>query len=283
MISHVRAMVVLTAAVAAAACTPTDRTPAGRGGQRSGATAQVATTAAADTGSLSGDVDVADPRPAKTADSSPAKRTSDVSRPVASMRATEGKKAAPARRIEVGGIDLTGVGYDVGDPAAQVVLVNFSDFGCPYCAAFARETYPALEREYVRTGKVYFKYVPFVMGMFRNAAHAARAAECAADEGQFWPMHDRLYVTQAEWKSSVSPYEQAFRLDARALGIDAERFRACYVERRTDARTATATELADRLRIRATPSFFVNGRLVEGALPLAQFREVLDGAIRGVK
>lgn len=69
----------------------------------------------------------------------------------------------------LGSTDLTGIGYDRGSVTAPVVIIDFSDFGCPYCGQFSLETYPALEREYVTTGKVLFKYVPFLVGMFPHA------------------------------------------------------------------------------------------------------------------
>ena len=183
------------------------------------------------------------------------------------------------RRVVLHGIDLTGIGYDDGNPNAPVVVVNFSDFGCPFCGTFARETYPTLAREFVGTGKVFFKYVPFVMGMFPNGEKAARAAECAADQGKFSAMHDRLYADQAAWKRGSSPVA-VFQQAASAIGLDLPRFDACYADGRTDPRTAAATDRATRLGVRATPSFFVGDRLIEGALPLEQFRALLTEATR---
>ena len=187
--------------------------------------------------------------------------------------------AGAPRHVVVNGIDLTGVGYDLGDPTAPIVLVNFSDFGCPFCGSFARETQPALNEEFVRTGKVFFKYVPFVMGMFPNGDEAARASECAAEDGRFWDMHDRLYAGQNEWKRSSAP-EPVFQRYAVALGMDGQTFAACYASGRTDARTGVATDRAHRLGIRATPTFFIGDRQVEGALPLAEFRRVLTQGTR---
>lgn len=186
--------------------------------------------------------------------------------------------AADARVIRVGGVDLTSVGYDRGNPSAPVALVELSDFGCPYCGQFARETYPAIDREYIRTGKVFFKSVQFVMGSFPNAAEAARAAECAADQRLFWAMSDRLYATQPAWKGASSPGPILVR-DAAAIGLDTARFGACYGTGDMHARTRLATAAANLLGVRATPSFLVNGRPIEGALPLNAFRTVLDDAI----
>jgi protein-disulfide isomerase len=186
------------------------------------------------------------------------------------------------RGVVVRGVDLTGVGYDRGSATAPVVVVNFSDFGCPYCGSFARETEPVLEREYVRTGKVFFKYVPFVMGMFPNGQQAARASECSAEQGKFWAMHDLLYAKQAEWKRSISPY-RVFQGYAPTLGLDVARFSKCYAGQEVHARTRRANEAAEALGVRVTPSFVVNGQGVEGALPIAEFRRLLDAAIGEAK
>lgn len=187
----------------------------------------------------------------------------------------EGRPAGQApRRVVVQGIDLTGVGYDEGDPTAPIVVVNFSDFGCPYCGTYARETHPALAREYIATGKVFFKYVPFVMGMFPNGDKAARAAECAADQGKFAAMHDRLYEEQRAWKRGGEP-AQVFAQAATAIALDRPAFDACMRDGKVDVRTAVANDRAMRLNIRATPTFFVDGHQVEGALPLPQFRQLL--------
>ncbi len=179
-----------------------------------------------------------------------------------------------ARRVVLNGIDLTGVGYDKGSPTAPIVMVDFSDFGCPYCGSHARQTLPSLEREFIATRKVFYKYVPLVMGMFPNGNTAARAAECAADEGKFWPMHDRLYAGQQEWRKNGTP-TPVYRRYARELGIDAERFTACLADGRTESRTKRASAVAQSLGIRATPTFTIDGQGIEGALPLDVFQKML--------
>ncbi len=178
----------------------------------------------------------------------------------------------------LGTLDLTGIGYDRGSPTAPVVIIDFSDFACPYCGEFSLKTYPALEEEYVRTGKVFFKYVPFIMGSFPNSREATRAAECAADQDRFWPMLDRVYGAQREWKQSRNPVDILNAL-AVAEGLDTTRFGICYRSGSTDARTARATGAADDVGVRVTPSFIINGHPVVGALPLAEFRKVISGAL----
>jgi len=196
----------------------------------------------------------------------------------AAARAALGSVAPPPLPQDHGlGLDLGGVGYDRGDPDATVQIVEFSDFGCPYCGVFARETYPELHERYVETGKVAWKYVPYVLGIFPNGAQAARAGECAGEQGEseFWAMHDRLYERQREWKSTGEPRE-LFLGYATELGLDAERFASCYDEDRRARRIRLGGIAGRQLGVRATPSFFVNGMRVQGAIPAEQFKMLLD-------
>ena len=190
-------------------------------------------------------------------------------------------RATPAgpRHVVLGGVDLTGVGYDRGSVTAPVVMIDLSDFACPYCGEFSRETFPSIEREYVRTGKVFFKYVPFVVGSFPHSAEATRATECAADQGAFWPMMQRVYEAQGAWRSGGGDPYPVLSGIASAAGLDTARIRACYDSKRTDVRTARATSVATDLGVRVTPSFIVNERPIQGALPLAEFRKVIDAAL----
>ncbi|HEY0970272.1 MAG TPA: thioredoxin domain-containing protein [Gemmatimonadales bacterium] len=184
---------------------------------------------------------------------------------------------APAR-VVLHGVDLTGVGYDRGDPDAPILMVEFSDFGCPYCAQHALETFPALASEFVGSGRVFYKHVPFVMGMFPNGDRAARAAACAGEQDRFWPMYDSVYAHQAAWKRGRDPDAMLTGL-ARNVVPDAARWSSCYAGGGHGARTRAANDAARSLGIRATPTFFVNGQMVEGALPLPVLRQGLNAML----
>ena len=184
-------------------------------------------------------------------------------------------------RVVVRDVDLTGIGYDVGDPEAPIQVVELSDFGCPYCARFALETEPELFREFVASGRVYWKYVPFVIGMFPNGDQAAHASECAADAGRFWAARDSIYAGQGAWKRASDPVP-VLRGLVRSAGVPEDGFAECMASEAVRARTARANAAASRLGVRATPTFFVNGRMVEGALPLAVFRGGLREMLAGV-
>jgi protein-disulfide isomerase len=159
-------------------------------------------------------------------------------------------------------------GYDRGATRAPVTVIEFADFGCRYCASFALQTYPELAAEFVKTGKVRWKYVPFAIGIFANGDAAA-----------FDAMHDRLYRRQNEWAGARDP-AALFGSYAEAGGLDTARFASCYRRDEPAQRIRASNELADRIGVRATPTFVVDGYRVEGALPLEQFRAVLLDALR---
>jgi len=210
---------------------------------------------------------------ARAAVTSTRARTESEGAPSVRVRTAESSR----RRVRLGDVDLTGVGYDRGDPAAPVVLVDFSDFGCPFCAQFARETYPAIDREYVQTGKVFLKYVPFLAG-FPRGREATRAAECAGEQGKFWEMADALYARPSTWQKSSDPL-MTLRAMASGVGVDTTAYWACYATNAPDRRVRRATDIARRMHVRVTPSFVLDGRAIEGALPLTEWRRLLDVAL----
>jgi protein-disulfide isomerase len=170
--------------------------------------------------------------------------------------------------------DLRGIGYDRGSPEARVVVVEFGDFGCPACGQFAREVWPAVAARFVETGRVAWKYVPFVLGAFPNGDEAARAAECAGAQDKFWAMHDRLFEEQGRWGRQRNPLG-SFVSHAEALGLDATEFERCYREDAGRERTKRANEAAKAMGVRGTPTFFINGERVVGAYPAEEFIERL--------
>ncbi len=186
--------------------------------------------------------------------------------------------AAPdARPAGAQAVVVRDLGYSIGAADAPVVVVEFGDFGCSSCGQFARETLPALKGEFVETGRVRWQYVPFLLGGFPNAPEAARAAECAAEQDAFWPMHDLLYEHQREWQRARRAAEVFARYAAEA-DLDLERWRACYQDDGGRDRTRANNRAARELRVRGTPTFFVNGIRVEGALTADQFRMVIARA-----
>jgi protein-disulfide isomerase len=157
-------------------------------------------------------------------------------------------------------------------------MVIVSDFQCPYCKTWHDETFPALERDYVRTGKVRMAYLNFPLPSHRNAWPAAEAAMCAGAQGKFWPMQDAIFGSQETWGRLQAP-APFFDSLATAVGVDSAAMSACVRSGSVRPLIEADRERSERAGINSTPSFFVGDSLIEGAQPLPRFRAVLDAAL----
>lgn len=174
-----------------------------------------------------------------------------------------------------------GIGFAYGDSTAPVTVYEFSDFGCRYCAEFAAQTLPALEREFIAPGRVRWMFVPVASGAYPHGEAAARAAFCGASQERFWEMHHVLYERQRAWTSRRDP-DPLLLAYAEEIGLDGARFEACYHGEEVRSRLAETGRTALLFGVRAYPSFFVGGRLIEGALATDAFRGVLTRALSAV-
>ena len=172
------------------------------------------------------------------------------------------------------------IGHTLGAETAPVEVVEFSDFGCSSCAEFATRTLPALRREFIDAGLVRWRYVPIRQG-FPRGEEAARAAECAGEQGRFWPMHDALAEGQREWQSRSDPFPVLAQY-ATAIGLDPAKFGECYRSDAAEANLGLHDMVALSIGVRGTPFFLAGGQRVFGALDAAQFGKVLreQGAVR---
>ena len=178
-----------------------------------------------------------------------------------------------------GGVSLGGIGHDRGGAAARVFIVEFGDFGCSYCAKFNVETFPKIDSAYISGGIVRWKMVPFVTGMFKNSREVAEAAECAGEQGGFWKMHDLLYAKRKEWMASKDIRALVVKY-ATQVKIDLPAFGRCLMNPEIRRRILQHDALAQQLSIRGTPTFYVNGRPVPGAIPFELFQQVITQAAR---
>lgn len=178
-----------------------------------------------------------------------------------------------------GGVSLAGIGHDTGSTKAKVFVVEFADFGCGYCARWNVETHPKVDSAHIRPGLVRFKMVPFVTGMFRNSRDVAEASECAAEQGAFWKMHDLLYAKRKEWMASTD-IKSLINKYVTQLKLQPAPFARCMMNPETKRRIQRHDAIAQQLAIRGTPTFFVNGRIVPGAVPFDLFSQVITAAAR---
>ena len=169
----------------------------------------------------------------------------------------------------------------MGDPDAKVVLVEFSDYQCPFCKRFAERTLPRLIEDYVETGKVRLVFLDFPLDSIHPAARsAAIAARCAGRQGKYWEMHDRMFLQQRALR------RQPWPTMAEQLGLDTAAFDACMAEDGHDKRIKRDMANGYRAGVRGTPTFVlgteVDGgtlkatELIRGARPYASFKQVID-------
>jgi protein-disulfide isomerase len=158
------------------------------------------------------------------------------------------------------------------------VIVEFSDFQCPYCRQFHEQTLPQIVQGYIETGKVRLGFRDFpIMQIHPYAGLAALAAECADDQGKFWGMHDLLFERQSEW--AIPQARELFAAYARELGLDEEAFSECMTTEKHAEEIFQDLQDGVSYGVQGTPAFFINGEKLEGAWPFEKFQEVIDAAL----
>ena len=163
-----------------------------------------------------------------------------------------------------------------GEAAAPIAIYEVADFQCPACRTFWAQTLPAIEREYVRTGKAKIIFLNFpIPSLHRNATAAHLLAMCAASQGRFWPMHDLLFGKQTEWAELADPAPY-FRTLADSAGLARPVLQQCQADVRFPALVDAETQTSWVSGVKSTPSFIVNGALLAGAAPIEIWRPILD-------
>ena len=171
-----------------------------------------------------------------------------------------------------------GGGEGYGDPNAPVTMIEFSDFQCPYCQRFFTNTLPSVESIYIKTGKVRMIYKDFPISSHQNAKPAAVAARCAGAQGNFWGMHDALFLNYDKWAQTPDP-APIFTAMAKALKLKKGKFAACLTSGEFDTLIAADQAEGQREGITCTPGFLVNGEKVTGALPFPSFQIVIESKL----
>lgn len=175
------------------------------------------------------------------------------------------KLPAPAAPLSFGA-ELDDGSPVKGPAKAAVTIVEFSDFECPFCAQVQDALKQIVER-YGGEVRLVFKHLP--SEGHRNSLAAARAAYCAGEQDRFWQFHDALFATR---KLSSEVFDEI----STRLGLARERFAACLSDEASRIAVVKDIELARRYRIDSTPSFLINGKLVKGALPFAEFQNLIE-------
>ncbi|MGW8225489.1 MAG: thioredoxin domain-containing protein [Anaerolineales bacterium] len=177
------------------------------------------------------------------------------------------------------GYTLAGDEYK-GNPEASVVVVEFSDFQCPACQQHSLTVQPTVDQELVDTGEILWVYKHLPLEMHPQALVASVAAECAADQGKFWEMHDLLFESVDQW--GVDDPEPELTALAGELDLDQNQFATC-LDSREPVERVVSDIYASLGAISSTPSFVVlvdgQGSILNGSRPAEEFVTLLQGVI----
>lgn len=169
-----------------------------------------------------------------------------------------------------------------GDPDAPVLIEEFSDYQCPFCARWASQTLPSLLANQIADGQVMLVYYDFPLSSIHpQAAAAANAARCAGEAGAvaYWQFHDQLFARMGEW-SHNNP-NTTFIKFATELGLDETDFTACVNANRYGSQVQADVQLGQRRGVSSTPSFFLNEQALIGAQPTEVFNQAIAALLNG--
>ena len=164
-------------------------------------------------------------------------------------------------------------GKALGSIGAKVLVQSFSNFPCPHCRTLASDAASQLESNFVESGLVRYEYhyATFDQSVGR---FAAEAAECANQQGAFWPYHDILYANQTGARDQYS--ERRLIAFAEDIDLDVRDFRSCLSEGKSSAVVEQDADLASEMGVNATPTVFINGEKGEGSMPFEVYKEIIE-------
>lgn len=160
-----------------------------------------------------------------------------------------------------------------GNKDARVTVVEYLDFECEAC----RANYPLIKR----VSEEYGNDVAFVSRYFplpghKNSMTAALAVEAAGKQEKYWEMYDLLFEEQEKWGNRTSPDRKIFERYAEQLGLDMERFKQDVDSKEVKDRVTRDRDAGNRLKVNATPTFFLNGKKIENPRGYEDFKSLLE-------
>jgi protein-disulfide isomerase len=164
----------------------------------------------------------------------------------------------------------------LGDVDAPVVMIEWSDFQCPFCASFARETMPDLVDEYVEAGVLRFEWRDFPL-LGDDSLTAAMAGRAAAEQGAFFEMHDEIFEREFERNAGELSIGSLTEI-AGELGLDTGRFEQDMQDSDLEQAIRADLQVGQQLGFTGTPAFVINGRSMIGGQPVDAFRQIIGQA-----
>jgi len=168
----------------------------------------------------------------------------------------------------------------IGDKNAKIVMVEFTDYQCPFCSRYFNDSYGALKQKYVDSGKMKIIFRDQALSFHPNAKPAAHAARCANEQGKFEAMHDSLFKNQDAWANLANAAAVTkFGELATAAGLNGNSLVTCVNSGKFNAAIEADAALGSRVGANGTPTFFVNKEILVGAQPTSVFEATIDKSI----
>lgn len=168
----------------------------------------------------------------------------------------------------------------MGDPEAPILIVEFTDYQCPFCSRHSAETMPRIIADMVATGRVRYALKDFPLDSIHpDARLGAVAARCAGEQDFYWEMHDEIFANQAAWGQGGMPQEgisELFTSFATGLGLDTDAFSSCLTDGRYDDLIEANLQEGLAEQVTGTPAFFLDGYFISGAQPFEVFDLVIS-------
>jgi len=168
-------------------------------------------------------------------------------------------------------VDVAATGPTKGPANAPVTIVEFSDFQCPFCSRLT-PTLKQVEEKYGNKVRLVFRQYP--LPFHQNAQKAAEASLCAADQGKFWELHDAMFGNQSELGVDQ------LKAKAASLGLNADKFNKCLDSGEKAAAIQDDIKAGSAAGVSGTPAMFINGRFINGAVPIDNITTVIDDELR---
>jgi protein-disulfide isomerase len=178
--------------------------------------------------------------------------------------------------------ELIGGKATLGNAKAKLVVVEFSDFECPFCKKFSLTTFPEFKQRYVDNGKVQYVVRDFPLGFHAQAQAAAVAARCAGQQNAFWPMRQKLFENQAKLGRDL------YLSVGAELKLDSGKFQTCLDNPAMADAVGQDVAYGNRVGVQATPTFLIGKieggqvkdmKAVSGAMALGDFSKLIDSLV----
>jgi len=191
-------------------------------------------------------------------------------------------QGAPAQADPNKKYDVTTGSYPVqGDKNAKISIVEFSDFQCPFCEKYFTDVEPQIVKDYVDTGKATFAFRNYAF-LGNESTWAAEAASCANDQGKFWDFHDYLYTHQGGENSGAFSKANLEKFAA-DLGYNTDQFNSCLDSDKYAKLVADDLAAGQKVSVSGTPTTFVNGKILVGAVPYTDLKKLIDQELSAAK